>query len=494
MSTSREQATDILIIGGGTAGFGAAIAAARQGAHVSLLEGTSKIGGVMAFCPGMPWGGGYPVGSTIGGVFEELTSRMVNLAPPAALVRPSTLENFGAEVIYDHEAATFTMFEMLEEAGVNVHLNTIAGAPTLAGNRIVSVEAYDRRGPLTFRPKMVIDCSGDGETAAKAGVPYTVGNGAGDMMGVTLSFTMINADWTRVFADDDPYFERYAAVGVAEGRLHPDLAKLYLMKGFHEGAVFCNTVHIRGVDGTDPAAVARATQEGRRRCRQVARFLTESVPGFEKARMTDLGPTVGVRETRRLEAMHRITGKEIARATKFEDGIVACDNPVDDVMRGDGAMSRGQGGVLHHSAAYSHSEDGGKFTVRRAAHLCGCRSVCFSAWYAAVHGHGAGRRHHRRHGVGKPLQRAGSGPQRSREGRGRAGHQPDWAGGCVIPHAGGTRRAINLGVTRGDKNFSASWRWRSRKPRYADRLPGPAALRTRPPPPPARCASWSPAP
>ena len=339
MSTARVQTADVLVIGGGTAGFGAAIAAARRGAKVGLLEGTSKIGGVMAFCPGMPWGGGYPVGSTIGGIFEELTSRMVNLNPPAALVRHSTLENFGAEVIYDHEAATFTMFEMLEEAGVSVHLNTIAGAPTLEGNRIVAVEAYDRRGPLTLRPRMVIDCSGDGETAAKAGVPYTVGNGSGDMMGVTLSFTMINADWEKVFAEDDPYFERYAAVGIAEGRLHPDLAKLYLMKGFHEGAVFCNTVHIRGVDGTDPAAVARATQEGRRRCRQVANFLTSSVPGFERARMTDLGPTVGVRETRRLEAMHRITGQEIARATKFEDGIVACDNPVDDVMRGDGAMT-----------------------------------------------------------------------------------------------------------------------------------------------------------
>ncbi len=145
--------------------------------------------------------------------------------------------------------------------------------------------------------------------------------------------------YTFVFAADDPYFERYAAEGVAQGRLHPDLAKLHLMKGFHEGAVFCNTVHIRGVDGTDPTAVARATQEGRRRCRQVSRFLVECVPGFEPARMTDLGPTVGVRETRRLEALHRITGGEIAHATKFEDGIVACDNPIDDVMRGDGAMT-----------------------------------------------------------------------------------------------------------------------------------------------------------
>jgi hypothetical protein len=339
MSEMRAQRADVVVIGGGTAGFGAAIAAARAGMRVSLLEATAKIGGVMGFCPGMPWGGGYPVGQSIGGIFDELTTRLINLTPPAAAVRPSTLENFGAEVIYDHETATYVMFEMLEEAGVDVHLNTIVGAPTLEANRIRAVQAYDRRGPISFVTDMVIDCSGDGELSARAGVPYTVGNGSGDMMGVTLSFTMIGVDCSRVFAESDPYFERYAAEGVASGRLHPDLAKLYLMRSFHPDAVFCNTVHIRGVDGTDPNAVSRATQEGRRRCRQLARFLVESVPGFEHARMIDLGPTVGVRETRRLEAMLRITGLAIAQATRFEDGIVACDNPVDDVMRGDGEMT-----------------------------------------------------------------------------------------------------------------------------------------------------------
>ncbi len=339
METPRVHTADVLVVGGGTAGFGAAIAAARRGLRVSLIEATSKIGGVMAFCPGMPWGGGYPVGRSIGGLFEELTETLMGMTPPAAAVRPSTLENFGAEVIYDHESATYTMFEMLESAHVDVHLNTLVGAPTMDGERIRSVQAFDRRGPMTFQVGMVIDCSGDGNLSAQAGVPYTVGNGSGDMMGVTLSFTMVGADWTRVFAEDDPYFERYAAIGVHTGQLHPDLAKLYLMRGFHAGSVFCNTVHIRGVDGTDPNAVSRATQEGRRRCRQVARFLIDHVPGFENARMIDLGPTVGVRETRRLEAVLRITGDAIARATQFADGIVACDNPVDDVMRGDGAMT-----------------------------------------------------------------------------------------------------------------------------------------------------------
>ncbi len=335
----RQFHTDVLVIGGGTAGFGAALGAARQGAKVRLIEGTSKIGGVMAFCPGMPWGGGYPTGRSIGGVFGELTDMLACMEPPMAEVRPSTLENFGYEVIYDHEAAVFAMFQMLEDAGVEVHLNTFAGAPVVEGGRIVRVECTDRTGPMVIEAGMVIDCSGDGDTSARAGVPYVVGDGRGNMMGVTLSFSMVGADWERVFAKGDPYFEEEAAFGIAQGLLHPDLAKLYLMKGFHRDTVFCNSVHIRGVDGTDPQAVARATQEGRRRCHQLARFLAGHVPGFERARMNELGPTVGVRETRKLEAVHRILASDLRAGAKPADGIVACDNPIDDVMRGDADMT-----------------------------------------------------------------------------------------------------------------------------------------------------------
>lgn len=72
----RDEQTDVLVIGGGTAGFGAAIAAGRQGLRVTLLEATTKIGGVMAFYPGMPWGGGYPQDQIIGGLIEELTERL----------------------------------------------------------------------------------------------------------------------------------------------------------------------------------------------------------------------------------------------------------------------------------------------------------------------------------------------------------------------------------------------------------------------------------
>lgn len=288
----------------------------------------------------------------VGGLIEELTERLMAMSPPAAEKRASTLENFGPEIIYDHDIATMTMFEMLEEAGVRVRLGAVALSPNMDGKKIASVECCDRHGPFAIEPKIVIDCSGDGDISAKAGVPYVLGDASGNMMAVTISFFMMGVDWTQAFADPDPYFRKYAAKGIAEGRLHKDLEMLYLMRGFHEGSVFCNSVHIRGVDGTDPVAVGAATQEGRRRCHQLAKFLQSDLPGFERAHMSMLSPTSGVRETRKLQGMYRLTGEDLARATKFWDGIVACDNPIDDVMRAEGDMT--------HEAAI---EDGQYYTI-----------------------------------------------------------------------------------------------------------------------------------
>ena len=332
--SSDALTADVVVIGGGTAGFGAAVAAGRFGLDVCLLEASSKVGGVMAFCPGMPWGAGYPCDAPVGGLISELAGRLYAMDPPAAEKRPCALANFGPEIQYDHDIATLTMFEMLEEAGVRVHLNTTATAPALDGKRITQVSFFDRHGAHEISSRIVIDCSGDGDISAKAGVPFTLGDPQGNMMGVTVSFMIIHADWHRIFVDDDPYFRPFAAKGIVEGHLHPDLHQLYLMKGFYPDTVFCNSVVIRDVDGTNPKDIARAAQEGRRRCHQLSKFLKSDIPGFENARMTQLGPTAGVRETRKLEGMHRISGADLARATKFDDGIVACDNPIDDVMRG----------------------------------------------------------------------------------------------------------------------------------------------------------------
>ena len=146
----------ILVVGGGTAGIGAAIAAGRMGGRVTLVEATGALGGVMATCPGMPWGGGWPAGAPIGGLMTELTDRLAAMDPPAAEVRPCTLANFGPEILYDPDMAALLLAEMLAEAGV-VHLpGTLVTEVERVEERIVSVQGVDRQGAFTLRPDILL--------------------------------------------------------------------------------------------------------------------------------------------------------------------------------------------------------------------------------------------------------------------------------------------------------------------------------------------------
>jgi flavin-dependent dehydrogenase len=184
----QPEETDVLVIGGVTTGFSAAVAAGRQGLNDILLEATSKVGGVIAFCPGMPGGGGYPVDQKNGGLIEELTVRLEGVDTPAAEKRPYASENFGPKIVYEHDIATLTTFEMLEEAGVNVRLNATAVAPDMDASRIETVPCYGRNGPFTTKPKIVINCPGVADISTKVGVPYALGDESGNMMAVTISF------------------------------------------------------------------------------------------------------------------------------------------------------------------------------------------------------------------------------------------------------------------------------------------------------------------
>lgn len=338
---NREiEKVDLIVIGGGTAGFGAAIAAARKGLKVTVLEAGEKIGGVMSDCPGMPFGGGFPIKKSIGGIFEELIQRLFIMEPPMAERRDCSLEEFGDEVIYDHDAAITEMYKMLDEIGVRVLLNSTAIEPLMNGNRIEGIAYSDKNGINKLYANFVIDCSGEGDISAKAGVPFEKGDIRGNMMGVTMTFIMRDADWEKIFDNNpDPYFTKYAEKGIKEGKIHQNLFKLYIMKAFHKNTVYFNSIHIPNVDGTNLTDVRKAEQEARKQCVELSKFVKEEIPGFENSQMIYLGPTVGIRETRKFEGVYRITAEDIALGNKFIDGIVCCDNPIDDVMRGSNIMT-----------------------------------------------------------------------------------------------------------------------------------------------------------
>lgn len=330
---------DVVVIGGGTAGFGAAVAAARKGLKVYLIESTNKIGGVMASCPGMPLGAAYACDKPIGGIVTEYANRLLNMNPPAAEKRECAIEEFGPELVYDHEIGIFTLYQMLEEAGVNLLINSTAMEPIMEGDRVKGVVYYDRKGKHTIHAKVVIDCSGDGDITHKAGVPFQMGDDNGDVMGASMTFFMIDVDWDVVFDENyDHFFTEYAKKGIEAGKIHKDLGKIYVITGFHKNTLYFNSVIIRNVDGTEPMDISKASVEARRRCHELIKYFKEEVPGFEKSRAIYMSPMIGVRETRKFEGLYRLTNDDITSSKKYPDGIVACDNPIDDVFRGEHDM------------------------------------------------------------------------------------------------------------------------------------------------------------
>jgi len=327
--------SDVLVIGGGPAGFGAALAAARQGLNVYLLEATDKLGGVMASCPGMPIGDAYPKDKPMGGILEEYLDCLYKKDPPAAEKRKCHLAAFGPEVHYDYAIAQLTLFQMIEEAGVNLLLNATAIEPIMDGNKVKGVIYYDRTGKHTIYAKILIDCSGDGDITAKAGVPFEIGDEVnGNMMAVTLTFYLSNVDKDRIPDFGDPWNKKIAEKGIKSGRLHREINKIYWMPGFHKNSLYFNCIHILNIDATKPQELAKASIEARKRAHQLASFLKEEIPGFENAYIESMGSTVGVRETRRFEGMYEITGNDVLAGKKFSDGILCSDSAVDDVCRG----------------------------------------------------------------------------------------------------------------------------------------------------------------
>lgn len=340
---NERYMADIAVFGAGPAGIAAAWQAGMDGTKVCLIEVTDRIGGVMGSCPGMMLGAGYPTGNSIGGFFEAFVQRLYNMSPPVAQRRTCSLENFGDEVVYHHEYAVAILYEMLAEANVEILLNAIPAQVRMEGNKIEAVEVTMIDRTLTVTADMYLDCTGNGEIAHRAGVKSQKGNEDGLMMGTTLTFFMENVDCKKVFQDPQaPYFEEYAKTGIENGELHHSIPQIYMLPAFREKSVFINTVTITGIDGTNSRSVLSGTCTARKRVLQLSEFLKKYIPGFENSWVSCIGPTVGIRETRKLEGLYQVTYDDIYKGTKFEDGIVACDNPLDEVFRDE------------HTTHYSH--------------------------------------------------------------------------------------------------------------------------------------------
>lgn len=339
---------DIVVVGGGTTGPVAAITAARQGKRVVMIERFGSLGGNLTLGLNTK-----PSGALVGGLPLEIwnLARSVGGAGEDYMAISKT---GGVKIASpcDPEIMKILLTRLCAEAGVQILFETFVSNPVLENGAIAGVVVESKAGRQFVGAKVVIDCSADADMAAKAGAPFVMGSGDAEtkMQPVSMYFTMARveierlADWARR-SDDIPAraipdtreglayglwltgFNRTLRQYQAETGITLQRDNITLKTA--DGLMYVNATRVLGVDVFSPAAFTAAVLECYRQIEAVARFLQERIPGFESARIGQIAPVLGVRETRHVRGEYVLTGADALEGRYFEDSIAADSSALD---------------------------------------------------------------------------------------------------------------------------------------------------------------------
>jgi FAD dependent oxidoreductase len=343
---------DVLVVGGGPAGLGAALGAVQAGARVILAERYGFLGGNATAALVMPLMSFHtqtptkerrgattllptdhgPGEAVVGGALAKLLSRLV--AVGGAI--PPTLAT-GYVVPFDPEWFKIVALDLLDEAGVQLLFHAFASG-IIGDGAVEGVIFETKSGPLAIRAKVTIDCTGDADVAVQAGTPTEVGRADGLVQPMTLMFRM--AEFQRAafegYVKENPKEWRgvhglwdLVRKATAAGELKLPREDILFFATPHEGEVSVNSTRVMRLLGTDVFDWSRAEVESRRQMRQIAAFLCRYVPGFERAYIAQSGVHTGVRETRRIVGDYQLTAEDVLEARKFADVVARGAYPVD---------------------------------------------------------------------------------------------------------------------------------------------------------------------
>lgn len=304
---------DVIVIGGGPAGFAAAVNSARNGARTMLVEQSGDVGGVATTGLMSHW-----TGNTSGGFYEELLENSYD---------PLQDREMPARQVINPEKLKGVMLDMLEAAGVILELYTFACDVIIEDNLVKGIIVESKSGREVIFAEIVIDASGDGDIAAKAGVPYNKGREEdGKMQPMTLMFKVGGVDLSRgVFPGG---FEESFEVPngdlqtLGREQLPFPAGHVLLYRSSLPGIVTCNMTNCIEVDGTNAEDLTKATKECRKQIPIIVEFLKKEVPGFENCYVISSASIIGVRETRHFKGEYTLTKEDILEAKIFEDWVV----------------------------------------------------------------------------------------------------------------------------------------------------------------------------
>ncbi|MDP6709231.1 MAG: FAD-dependent oxidoreductase [Alphaproteobacteria bacterium] len=341
--------TDIVVCGGGTTGPIAAIAAARQGKRVALIERYGALGGNLTLGLNTK-----PSGALLGGLPREIwdLARDMGAAGKDYVARLKH-GSVGIASPGDPELMKLLLTRLCVEAGVQILFECFVSRPFLDGGTVAGVIVESKAGRQAVRAKVTIDCSADGDVAAAAGAPFVMGDGgdAPKMQPVSVYFSMRDVDipavvhWAEAHPEEVPDraipenaadydyglwltgFNRMLREFQAESGIRLQRENITLKTT--NGVMYVNATRVIGVDALSPLEASAATVECYRQIEAVSGFLIERVGGFENAKIDRIAPYLGARETRHIQGGYVLTLDDVTRGAAFEDSIAADASALD---------------------------------------------------------------------------------------------------------------------------------------------------------------------
>lgn len=322
-----EKRYDVIVAGGGLAGVMAAVAAAREGSSVLIIERTNSLGGmattglVNPFCAYREGGSKKIVNS---GLFDKMLHELYLLGG----------SNERHPKHFNEEILKIVLDRMVRQAGVDLMLNTLLTDVDFENKKVHNITVSSVSGNTKLYADIFIDCTGNADLCAFAGLPFHKGREEdGLCQPMTLFFRIINVDWSRF--DKAKTIQKYKEFR-AEGKIRNQYHKIMCFKLPVDNIMHFNSTRVCGKDPLDVNEVSEAISEAREQTLELCNFLRENAEGCEKCQFLQTAADIGVRESRRIIGYYELQAGDLLGTLKFEDSIargaycIDIHNPVGD--------------------------------------------------------------------------------------------------------------------------------------------------------------------
>ena len=372
---------DVIVVGGGTAGSIAAIAAARSGARTCLVEKTGHLGGTCFELANVTPFHNSRGEQVVRGLPQELIEQIVERRGACQGGRlPNPAGIGGSFTPLDPEIMKLVLFEMASDAGINLWLHSLLVETIADDNKVTGIRIHNKSGHQTLSAKVLIDATGDADVAVSAGAAF-IQDLPEASLNATLLFRVAGVD-TDQFIEDvrkspqkivllaDPYLRDVKRLDVATvmrevkdiydcpyiylsnlirdfipkrdwtewditgedkgdwGRLKPFGSRFSIMPLPHRRDMVTLNVTSITFDATNGAEVSTAEVEGQRQLHLALQILRRYIPGFQDCFLMSVAPAVSIRASRRIVGEYQLTREDIEYKAKFPDAIARGSYPM----------------------------------------------------------------------------------------------------------------------------------------------------------------------